>query len=98
MFSANFNIIFGFLFIIFIIGFKIILQSNLKYLFVALLSVMALFLFVYIKTEYYQWVMNLSAVNRNILTFIPMMYYVSALTAIKVLKIAMVSREINNEG
>jgi hypothetical protein len=25
--------------------------------------------------------MNLTAVNRNILTFIPMMYYVAALTA-----------------
>lgn len=87
IFSGNFNIIFVLLSIMFFIGFRIILRSNLKYLFVALLSVMVMFLFVYIKTEYYKWVINLTAVNRNILTFIPMMYYISALTAIKVLKL-----------
>lgn len=30
---------------------------------------------------------ELTAVNRNIMTFVPMLYYLSTLTAIKVLKI-----------
>ena len=81
LFSANFNLIFLFLFLLIIVGYKKILQSDLAYLYATLLSIMAMFLVVYLGTESYQWVMSLTAVNRNILTFIPMMYYVAALTA-----------------
>jgi len=81
LFSANFNLIFLFLFLLIIVGYRKILQSDLAYLYAALLSIMAIFLVLYLGTETYRWVMNLTAVNRNILTFIPMMYYVAALTA-----------------
>jgi hypothetical protein len=47
---------------------------------------MAMFLALYLGTESYRWVMNLTAVNRNILTFIPMMFYLAALTAHRLLQ------------
>jgi len=81
LFSANFNLIFLFLFLLIIIGYRNLLRSDLAYLYAVLLSNMAMFLAVYLGTEAYRWVMNLTAVNRNILTVIPMMYYVAALTA-----------------
>jgi hypothetical protein len=61
-------------------------RSDLGYLYAALFSVMVMFLVLYLGTETYRWVLNLTAVNRNILTFIPMMYYVAALTASKLLQ------------
>jgi hypothetical protein len=81
LFSANFNLIFLFLFLLIIVGYRRIRESGLEYLYAALLSIMAMFLVLYLGTGVYRWVMNLTAVNRNILTFIPMMYYVAALTA-----------------
>jgi hypothetical protein len=82
MFSANFNIIFMFLMVMFLVGFKKIIQSNLKYLFITLFSLIAIFLFVYIKTRYHQWIWYM--IDRNILTFTPIMYFISALTAIEI--------------
>lgn len=81
LFSANFNIIFPVLFLLVVLGLRSIVRSGLGYLYVALTAVMAMFLTMYLGTESYRWVMNLTAVNRNILTFIPMMYYLAALTA-----------------
>jgi 4-amino-4-deoxy-L-arabinose transferase-like glycosyltransferase len=81
LFSANFNLIFLFLFLLIIVGCRKILQSDLAYLYGALITIMAIFLVLYLGTDMYRWVINLTAVNRNILTFIPMMYYVAALTA-----------------
>ncbi len=86
LFSANFNLIFLFLFLLVIAGYRRIRESGLGYLYAVLLSVMAMFLVMYLGTDTYRWVMNLTAVNRNILTFIPMMYYVSALTAGRLLE------------
>jgi hypothetical protein len=86
LFSANFNLIFLFLFLLIIVGYRKILRSDLAYLYAALLSIMAIFLVLYLGTDMYRWVMNLTAVNRNILTFIPMMYYVAALTASSLLE------------
>jgi hypothetical protein len=86
LFSANFNLIFLFLFLLIIVGYRRIRESGLGYLYAVLLSIMAMFLVLYLGTETYRWVMNLTAVNRNILTFIPMMYYVSALTAGRLLE------------
>jgi hypothetical protein len=84
LFSANFNLIFLFLFLVVIAGYRV-LGSDLKYLYAALLTIMTMFLVLYLGTETYRWVMNQTAVNRNILTFIPMMYYVAALTASRLL-------------
>jgi 4-amino-4-deoxy-L-arabinose transferase-like glycosyltransferase len=81
LFSANFNIIFPALFLLMVLGCRSIVRSGLAYLYTVVLAVMAMFLVLYLGTETYRWVLNLTAVNRNILTFIPMMYYVAALTA-----------------
>jgi hypothetical protein len=86
LFSANFNLIFLFLLLLVIFGYRSIVRSDLGYLYAALFSVMVMFLVLYLGTETYRWVLNLTAVNRNILTFIPMMYYVAALTASKLLQ------------
>ena len=83
--SVNFNIVFPFFFMLCLLGAKRILQSDLRYLFVVLFASMALFLLVYLGTENYQWVMKQTAVNRNILTFLPMIYYVAALAAAELL-------------
>lgn len=91
LFSANFNVILIFFTVMFFLGFKIISQSDLKYLYIVLFSVITMFLFLYISEtpsfKFYKWVINLTSVNRNILTFIPLMYYVAALTAIKVYRV-----------
>jgi hypothetical protein len=87
IFSANFNIIFVFFFVVSLLGIKSIFHSDLKYLLFPLIAIMLMYLFVYITTDNYQWAMNLTAINRNILSFIPMMYYVSALMAVHLLKL-----------
>jgi len=84
--SANFNIIFILLVILFIVGIRIIKRSDLRYLYIALYGVMGLFLLLYITTGNYRWVMNLTAINRNILTFVPMMYYIVTLSVVKLMK------------
>ncbi len=85
-FSPNFNLVFPFLFFLLIFGFKRIVRSDLWYLHAALLLVMAMFLAVYLGTENYRWVMNLTALDRNILTFVPMAYCVAALTSVELLR------------
>jgi hypothetical protein len=86
LFSANFNIIFPAFFLLMVLGCRGMVRSGLAYLYAAVLAVMVMFLVLYLGTETYRWVMNLTAVNRNILTFVPMMYYVSALTAYRLLQ------------
>jgi hypothetical protein len=84
--EANFNMIFPFLILVSLFGIKKIVLSELKYLFIVLFFVIGVFLCYYITTDISQWVINTSSINRNILTFIPMTYYISALVAIKMLK------------
>jgi hypothetical protein len=84
--SVNFNVIMPFFVFIILFGYKTILQSDLKFLYIPLLSLVFMFLYIYIGTENYRWVMNLTAINRNILAFLPMIYYVTALTAAKLLR------------
>lgn len=85
MTSANFNMIFPFLFVLCLFGARIILHSDLKYLLVPLVMGLALFLFLYVATGSYMWVTTLTAIDRNILTFLPMVYYITALVAITLL-------------
>jgi hypothetical protein len=81
--SANFNMIFPFLFALCLFGARIILRSDLKYLLVPLITGLTLFLFLYVATSSYMWVTTLTAIDRNILTFLPMVYYITVLIAIK---------------
>ncbi len=86
MFSANFNIIFIFFFTMLFLSIKSVFNSDLKYLLIALLLIMLMYLFIYVTTDNYKWVMDLAAINRNILTLIPMLYYISALMTVDLLK------------
>jgi hypothetical protein len=86
LFSANFNIIFPVFLLLTTLGYRSIVRSGLAYLYSVTLAVMAMFLVLYLGTEAYRWVMNLTAVNRNVLTFIPMMYYLASLTAHRLLQ------------
>lgn len=83
--SANFNMIFPLLFMLCLLGGRIILRSELKYLLVPLFTGLALFLFLYVATGSYMWVTKLTAINRNMLTFLPMVYYITALIAVTLL-------------
>jgi hypothetical protein len=81
--SANFNIIFPFFFLLCLLGVKAISRSDLRYLLAPVFFAFALFLFLYVGTGNYIWVMKLTAINRNMLTFLPVMYFVTALTAVQ---------------
>lgn len=81
-FSANFNIIFMFLFGLIIISVKRILKTNLKYLLASLVLVIFQYIFIYVATENFLFAVNMMALNRSILTFIPSMYFISALLVI----------------
>jgi hypothetical protein len=85
MTSANFNMVFPFLFVLCLFGARIILRSDLKYLLVPLFMSLALFLFLYVATGSYMWVTTLTAIDRNILTFLPMVYYITVLIAVTLL-------------
>lgn len=87
MFFGNFNIIFFVFLVVLIFGAKIIIRSDLKYLFFAMFGSMFLFIFVYVTTVEYKEVMTLQALDRNILIFLPMIYYLFALTVTNILKI-----------
>ncbi len=86
VFSANFNLIVPFLAFLILFGYRTIFRTDLKFLYIPLVSLAIVFLYIYICTENYRWVMNLTAINRNILAFLPMIYYVAALTAFNLLK------------
>jgi 4-amino-4-deoxy-L-arabinose transferase-like glycosyltransferase len=85
IFSANFNVIFIFLLPLLLFGWKPIIQSDLKYLMLPLFAVIVFFIVIYLTTDNYIFVVERTAIDRNVLTFIPTMYYISALAAIKIL-------------
>lgn len=84
--SANFNIIFVIFFAVLVIGRRTIVASGLKYLLIAIAGVMAPFLAMLLMTENYRFVMDLTGVNRNILTFLPMLYYFCAVVVAKLVQ------------
>ncbi len=67
------------------LGIGSIFNSELKYLLLPLLMVMGMYLSLYLATSEFVFALNLEAVDRNILTFIPLMYYISALITAKLL-------------
>ncbi len=85
LFSANFNLIVPFLALLAALGYRRIVRSDLRYQYGTLLSVTTAYLILYLGTDAYRFVMTLTALNRNIVTMVPMMYYIAALTAKTVL-------------
>lgn len=79
-FRANFNLIFPFWVIFSVTGFRKITGTELKYLYMVLLLVMAMFIFIYLTVEVTA-VTEVTGINRNILTFLPILFFTSALLA-----------------
>jgi len=86
MFSANFNIIFIFIFVMIGMSIRMILRTKLKYLIASLILVILQYLFIYITTESYTFAINMMALNRSIMTFIPSMYFIASILTIYELK------------
>lgn len=82
-FTANFNLVFPFWIVLTIIGFKEALSTNIKYLSFIILSVMAMFFFVYLTLEV-TTVTESTGIQRNILTYAPIVFLTSALLACRI--------------
>jgi hypothetical protein len=76
--SINFNLLFLFSILFTLLGLRTILISNLKYLYVIIIVVIAQFLFVYLAIEMAA-VTEFTGVFRNMLTFISIIFFTSAL-------------------
>ncbi len=92
--SANFSLIFPFFVIITILGRKSILRTDLKYLYFTLVFILSCFMMIYLTTNNFRWVLNLTAINRNILTVVPLMFYISALTMINSYSLPQLNRQV----
>jgi hypothetical protein len=79
-FKANFNLIIPFWLFVSVAGVKTIMRTNIKYLFVVILAVMAMFIFLYFTLEVTA-VTELTGFNRNTLTYVPIIFFASALLA-----------------
>ena len=80
MLTANFNLMFPVLAASLILGIKEILRSELKYLYIIIFSVMAMFIFVYLTLEV-TTVMDATGIHRNTLTYAPIILFAMTLLA-----------------
>jgi len=77
-FSANHNLIFPISIFAAIFAKRAILKTKLKYLYVIIIMVFSMFLFVYLTLEVTA-VMQRTGIHRNILTYLPILYFATAL-------------------
>lgn len=77
-FSANYNIVFPFWLLLSAAGFKAVIRSELKYLYMVLFLVIGVFFFVYLTFEATA-VTEVTGIHRNTLTYLPMVFYTAAL-------------------
>ncbi|MEE8573965.1 MAG: glycosyltransferase family 39 protein, partial [Thermodesulfobacteriota bacterium] len=75
--SANFNLIFSFWAVLTVFKFKSVARTDIKYLYVVTLLVMAVFVFVYLTLEVTA-VTESSGFHRNMLTYLPIIFFTSA--------------------
>jgi 4-amino-4-deoxy-L-arabinose transferase-like glycosyltransferase len=76
-FKANFNLIIPFWLFVSVVGVRTIIRTNIKYLFVVMLAVMAMFIFVYLTLEV-TTVTKGTGIHRNTLTYVPIIFFTSA--------------------
>ena len=79
--SANFNLVFVVFAVVTAWGFRTIARSELKYPYLVLAGLVALLLLVYLTTENFRFVMNLTGADRNVLTLLPIVYLLTGLAA-----------------
>ena len=82
-YDANHGLVFAFALIVSVIGYKSVLKSNIKYLFLIVALFICTLLFLYATTMDFESVTLRTAVNRNTLTFLPLTLYAASLVAIR---------------
>lgn len=83
--EANFNVIFAFLFIATALNIKALFKEDTKYLFIIIILASSMFFFVYIMSlqEFNESLVQRMAVNRNILTYLPIAYFLASMLAFR---------------
>jgi hypothetical protein len=76
-FKANFSLLFPFWIAVTVMGFKEIMRSKIKYLYFIAVSVIAMFIFVYLTLEVTA-VTETTGIQRNFLTLAPIIFFISA--------------------
>ncbi len=89
--SPNFSLLFPFWVVVTIIGAKLIIKTELKYLYVIVCSVISGYIFIYLTLEVTA-VTDVSGIHRNILTYMPILFYTSSVV------LAWLYREGRNEN
>jgi len=77
-FTANYNLIFPLWIFVGILARKAIMRSELKYLYMIIILVFSMFLFIYLTLEVTA-VMQGTGIHRNVLTYLPIVYFTTAL-------------------
>jgi hypothetical protein len=77
-FEANFNLIFPFWLVLTVLGFRTVMTTNIKYLFFIIVMVMGMFIFIYLRIDQ-NIVFEETAFHRNTLTYVPIIFFASAL-------------------
>ena len=75
--SPNFSLLFPFWIVVTILGAKLIMKTELKYLYIIVCTVMSGFIFIYLTIEVTA-VTDVSGIHRNILTYMPVLFYTSS--------------------
>ncbi len=76
--SPNFSLLFPFWIVVTAIGARLIMKTELKYLYVIVLTVISGYIFIYLTLEVTA-VTDVSGIHRNILTYMPILFYTSSL-------------------
>lgn len=83
--EANFNVIFVFLFIATVLNIKALFKEDTKYLFIITIFAALMFFSVYIMSlqEFNESLVQRMAVNRNMLTYLPIAYFLASMLAFR---------------
>jgi hypothetical protein len=82
-FKANFNLIFPFWIVLTGFALKTVFRTNLKYLYIVILALMAMFMFIYLIFESTA-VTEITGLHRNTLTYVPIIFFASAVLAARI--------------
>lgn len=80
--EANFNLIFPFWLFVTVFYIRKVFKTDVRYLYTITLSVIAMFLFVYLTLEVTAVTEN-TGVNRNALTYIPLIFFTTAVLCVR---------------
>ena len=79
-FSSDFNLIFAFWAVLTVLGLRTVLSTRLGYLYLVVIQVMGVFALIYLVLEP-DLAETRSALPRNMLTYVPIVYFISAVLA-----------------